>query len=142
MPDPHVPRPIAQVDPPAATAGLGPMLWRMGLLAGYLLMTAVLTLIAAIAAIQIPGFTEVYRSFGAEVPAITRFVVASAPCWGVLPLISAAGAVSVWRYRQASRRYRHVALACLVLLVTIAVGIVPLASAALYLPINKLGEVV
>lgn len=142
MPEPHMPHTTAQVHQPAATPGLGPVLWRVGLLAGYVLTTAVLTLIAAIAAIQIPGFTEVFRSFGADVPPITRFVVASAPYWGVLPLISAAGAVSVWRHRRSSRRHRNAALALLLLLLAMAVVIVPLASVALYLPINKLGEVV
>lgn len=60
----------------------------------------------------------------------------------MLPLTSAAGAVIVWRHRQGSRRFRRAALASLVLLATIAIVIVPLASAALYLPIYKLGEVV
>lgn len=142
MPNPYVPPATELADPPPAAPDRQPLAWRVGLLAGFVATTAVLALIAAVAAVQIPRFTEVFRSFGADLPAITRLVVASAPYWGVLPLTSAAGAVIVWRHRQGSRRFRRAALASLVLLATIAIVIVPLASAALYLPIYKLGEVV
>lgn len=79
MPNPYLPSATELAAPPSTAPGLQPLAWRMGLLAGYVLTTAVLALIAAVAAVQIPGFAEVFRKFGADVPAITRFVLASAP---------------------------------------------------------------
>lgn len=141
MQNPYVPPASALAEPPAAAPGRPPSSWRVGLLAGYVLMTVVLALIAAAAAVVIPPFTDVFRSFGADLPAVTGFVLASAPYWGVLPLVSAVAAVGVWRYPQGGRWRRSAAVALLALLATSAIVGVPLAAFALYLPIYRLGGV-
>lgn len=93
----------------------------------------VIGLLAAMAAAAIPfsmapPFREAYAHIGIEPPFITRLFLQPTPLFWLLPFAS----LAVWLYWPTARRRAWVS--CLVGIVSLVV-MVPLAAAALYLPI-------
>lgn len=82
----------------------------------------------------VPQFTEVFKSFGADLPLPTMFAMQAYPCLLLLPLLVA----PVWHcWPRKTARLRAAAIFCWV-----GVGVNLLTFGTLYLPIFRLGSVV
>jgi type II secretory pathway component PulF len=107
------------------------------------LMTIVGTIAAcggvAVAHLRVPKFREVFVSFGAELPLLTRIFVEYPLVFWWLPLLVPVAASRV-RIREPSDT-RHGAIA-LSLGIAIAIGLPLICGFAMYLPIFKLTAVV
>jgi type II secretory pathway component PulF len=112
-----------------------------GVLVSAAVLLAVTTFIALRASRVILEFEVIFKGFGADLNALTRFVLAVPHAWWLLALASLA--LLVWiarRPRALPIEIHHMKWGVAVL--TIATGaFVAIACIALYLPIFKLGEV-
>ena len=96
----------------------------------------------SLAPLVIGNFEELFKGFGAELPALTRFILATRHAWVLFSI--AAIAIVVWIVRrpasnQKEHRRQKMAVIVYAMLFAMAAGI---AVIALYLPIFQLGAVV
>ena len=115
---------------------------RLGLLIAYSILTGVLALFAMGAYWVIDSFTEVFKSFGAELPGLTLFVIKSVPYWGILPLCSALITLGIWLHKRCTRRFITAAWTVFVLFTILTLALLPITVVGLYQPIYSLGSVV
>lgn len=113
---------------------------------GTLVAAGVLTLLSgAIYAgiyLLVPGFEELFRGFGAELPLLTRIVAATFPYFGVLVLLGLIPTAWLFRQREISAKQRDRVMILSVSNLVLAFGLLALCWAALYLPVLKMGTAV
>jgi hypothetical protein len=114
--------------------------------AWMLILSVVLTLLSAVIYAGIlfsgAGFQDLFRGFGAELPALTRFFLASYQYFGVLILIGLVPCLSLlWNRNrpvaESNRLFRLVFASFGISLFLLSVSV-----AAAYLPVFELGAVV
>ncbi len=114
--------------------------------AWMLILSVVLTLISAVIYVAIffngAGFQDLFRGFGTELPALTRFFLASYQYYGVLILIGLVPcSLLLWNRNrsvaESNRLFRLVFASFGLSLFLLSVSV-----AAAYLPIFELGSVV
>jgi hypothetical protein len=111
-----------------------------GLLAGYMVVSALLAGVAFWLSSMAQPFVQVFRSFGGEIPWITSLVMSSVSYWAVFPLVSfvAGLALALRRTRSpAALRAARIGLSCFTVLL-IALPVFTLV--AFYEPIRRLGD--
>jgi type II secretory pathway component PulF len=114
---------------------------RRGLVTGYLIVTISLAAIAAAMSRITPQFVQLFAGFGAALPWLTRFVIASTQYLALLPAIPGIIAIYVWVRSVRSRQSERALTMILVGFAVVAVVIIPISVAAFYLPIFKLSKV-
>lgn len=100
------------------------------------IVVSFLFLFCALAGILvIPTFEELYRSFGVDIPVLTKVVLSTYKYWLGLALIP----IPLVYLLKQSKKWQATILYSLLAL---AILIIPLAIIALYLPIYEMGKIV
>ena len=88
------------------------------------------------------GFDDLFRGFGADLPALTAFVLAYYKYFGVLALIGLVPCVLLLWNRTLSIEDSHRLFALVLMSFGLSLAVLVLFAAAMYLPVFKLGSVV
>jgi type II secretory pathway component PulF len=113
---------------------------------GLLITSAILaafTLYAAIRSGDLMGrFRELYEGFGAEVPPLTRFVLASPNFWWLITIPSVAVCAWIASRQEVTRRQKRRMQFSVICILLLGAALYALAMYALYQPIFALGNAI
>ena len=113
---------------------------------GMLIVAAISAVFTVLLAMRLPvalqSFRALFKAFGADIPAITKFVIDTGPVWWVFAIASVS--VFVWVAARAQpgvveHRRMKLALRTVIAVTVLACGF---AAIAIYSPIFKMGAVV
>ena len=110
------------------------------LLMGYVVVTGFLAAVAVLAFSILQVTRHFYESFGARVPWMSALLIGSIPCWGVMPLLSAAAGIQQWRRLASGRSAAGNPWLRLGALGVLGFAMLAFALAGFYLPVHRLGE--
>ena len=105
-------------------------------------MCLLLALLAAFMFQFIGGFQQVFISFGADLPALTRLVVQGRAAWFVLPVVALVLGMMGWFRKAPAAGFRRVIIRMLIVLLVGGLILASVAAYFLYLPIFALGATV
>jgi len=114
---------------------------RKFLLSASCITTIILAILVVAAYFIIPVFTEMFSSFGGELPSTTQFVIATYKYWLIIPIITLAICIDVWRRSEYTGRYRTLVSYTLLGFVVGTIFLVVFVSIfAMYAPIFTMGN--
>ena len=106
------------------------------------LVVFVFSVIAILVPLAISSFIDLFSGFGADLPALTKFVIHSRFFWGIFSIPALALAIYITVLPTHTRRYRRrMGLVLIMILVGIVLLIV-MSIVAMYLPIFRIPKVV
>lgn len=125
-------------SPEAGSATSNPIPgWMLSASVASVLLSAA---IYAVVYVKGAGFEELFKGFGADLPAFTRVVLASYKWYGVLLLVGIVPTVALFRNRKSFTGNRNLLFAPVVVSFHLSLLMLSILVAAAYLPIFQLGS--
>ncbi|EDN68807.1 type IV pilus biogenesis protein PilC [Beggiatoa sp. PS] len=116
-------------------------LTRKSLLSYSCITTFILAILVVAAYFIIPVFAEMLSSFGGELPSITQFVLVTYQYWLIIPIITLAICIDVWRRSEYTEKYRQFVFYTLLGFIIGTIFLVVFISIfAMYAPIFIMGQ--
>jgi hypothetical protein len=113
---------------------------RKSLLRASCITTSILAILVTAAYFIIPVFADMFSSFGGELPSTTQFVIATYKYWLIIPIITLAICIDVWRRSEYTEKYRKFVFYTLGGFVVATIFLVVFVSIfAMYAPIFTMG---
>ena len=110
------------------------------LLVAYLVISILMLFLALVIRLVIPAFVDVFKSFGADLPVFTQYLIDMQNYWVVLPLIPTAFFLDILRRQKISRRYGITMFYFMIGFVIAMPVILGAVTIGMYLPIFRLGS--
>jgi Ca-activated chloride channel family protein len=116
---------------------------RKSLLRTSCIATIILAILVAAAYFIIPVFVDMFSSFGDDLPSITQFVIITYKYWLIIPIISLAICIDIWRRSEYTEKYRKFVSYTLRGFIVGTIFLVFFVSIfAMYAPVFSMGSVV
>jgi len=115
---------------------------RKSLLLTSCITTIILAILVTATYFIIPVFVDMFASFGGELPSTTKFVLVTYKYWLIIPIITLAMCIDIWRRSEYTGRYRKFVFYTLLGFVVGTIFLVFFVSIfAMYAPIFRMGEI-